>query len=300
MVGHFYAYSCYYDLVATDEEKKLVKKAVKNILDHILENNFHLVDVDGKPTTWANWEPDLLNNNHKWIYEKGTNSVEILAFLKIGEHIVGDKRYTDAFNMLVSDKHYAMNLMQYKIPDGNLLHIDDNLCFTIIYPLMKYTEDPVLRSIFAMGLTHHWKDERAERTPIFNFVYGALTGERCDLENAVEELEEFPMDLVMWSLFNSYRSDLKWDMRPTELGMIPQLFDPLPGHERRITNNDSNRFTVDSGADELSSALLQHDDSLNCRPMFPGTGNDKGMDYEPGTNFLHPYWFGRYHGLIED
>ena len=300
MVGHFYAYSCYYDLVATDEEKEQIKAVVKSILDHILDNDFHLVDVDGKPTTWANWNPDLLNNNHKWIYEKGTNSVEILAFLKIGEHIVGDKRYTDAFNMLVSEKHYAMNLMQYKIPDGHLLHIDDNLCFTVIYPLMKYTTDPALRSIFAMGLTHHWMDERVERTPIFNFVYGALTGERCDLENAVEELEEFPMDLVMWPLFNSYRSDLKWDMRPKELGMVPQLYEPLPGHERRITTNDNNRFTVDSGADELASAAFQKGDDLNSRPMFPGTGDDKGLGFESGTGFLHPYWFGRYHGLIED
>ena len=28
--------------------------------------------------------------------------------------------------------------------------------------LMRYVDDPKLRSVFAMGLTHHWDDEKAE------------------------------------------------------------------------------------------------------------------------------------------
>lgn len=300
MVGHFYSYSCYYDLVANDEEKELIKETVKNILDHIIENNFRLVDVDGLPTTWANWNPELLNHDHKWIFEKGTNSLEILSFLKIGEHIVGDKRYTEIFNMLAGKNHYAMNSMQYKIPDGHLLHIDDNLCFTVIYPLMKYTEDPFLRATFAMGLAHHWRDERAERNPMFNAVYGALTGEKCDLDDIVDELKDYPMDMVMWPLYNSYRPDLKWDMAPVELGMIPQLFEPLTAHERRITNNDSNRFVPDSGAQDVAKKLFDDPSRPSAKIMYPGTGNDKGMRLTVGTNYLHPYWFARYHGLIED
>ena len=300
MVGHFYAYSCYYDLIADDKEKELIANTVKSILDHILDNKFRLVDVDGIPTTWANWDPELLNNDHKWIFEKGTNSLEILAFLKIGEHMTGDPRYTEAFNLLAGKKHYAMNTMQYKIPDGHMLHIDDNLCFTVIYPLMKYTDDAVLRSIFAMGLTHHWNDERVERNAMFNFTYGALTGERYDVENSVDELTDYPMDLISWSLYNSYRPGLKWDMHPQELGMIPQLFDPLPAHERRITSGDCNRFIADSGADDVAINIFKKQEGPSSRPMFPGTGNDKGMDLSTGTNYMHPYWFARYHGLIED
>ena len=299
MVGHFYAYSCYYDLVANDEEKELIKNTVKNILDHIIENNFRLVDVDGLPTTWANWDPEILNNDHKWIFEKGTNSLEILSFLKIGEHIVGDSRYTEIFNMLAGKKHYAMNAMQYKIPDGHLLHIDDNLCFTVIYPLMKYTEDPFLRSTFAMGLAHHWRDERVERNPMFNAVYGALTGAKCDLDEIADELKDYPMDMVMWPLYNSHRPDLKWNTEPMELGMIPQLYEPMTAHERRITNNDSNRFVPDSGAQDVAQKLFADSDKPSAAIMYPGTGNDKGMSLGVGTNFMHPYWFARYHGLIE-
>ena len=178
MVGHFYCYANYYDLVADDEEKALIADVVNKILNHIIDNNFRLVDTDGLPTTWANWDPDLLNNDHKWIYERGTNSLQMLTFLKIGYHITGDEKYEKLFVKFAGQKHFAMNLMQYKIPDGHLLHIDDSHDFLMISLLMKYTEDPNLRSIFAMGLTHHWEDEKVERNAFFNFVYGASTGER--------------------------------------------------------------------------------------------------------------------------
>lgn len=164
MVGHFYCYANYYDLVADDEEKALIADVVNKILNHIIDNNFRLVDTDGLPTTWANWDPDLLNNDHKWIYERGTNSLQMLTFLKIGYHITGDEKYEKLFVKFAGQKHFAMNLMQYKIPDGHLLHIDDSHDFLMISLLMKYTEDPNLRSIFAMGLTHHWEDEKVERT----------------------------------------------------------------------------------------------------------------------------------------
>ncbi len=299
MVGHFYAYSNYFDFVADDEEKKLIASVVKKILDHILDNKFRLVDTDGVPTTWANWDPDLLNNDHKWIYEKGTNSLQILTFLKAGYHITGDKRYEDAFEYLIRDKHFAMNLMQYKILDGHLLHIDDNHDFLMISLLMRYVEDPKLRSVFAMGLTHHWDDEKAEHNAFFNFVYGACTGEQCDIETSVDELADYPMDQILWTLYNSWR-DLDWDMRPTEVGMIPQLYHPLPAHERRINSCDSNRFIADSGIAGEAERLFTKSDDPTAFTMFPGTGDDHGMYLMACTNYTHPYWFARYYGLIEE
>lgn len=299
MVGHFYCYANYYDLVADEKDKKLIRKVVTKILDHIIDNNFHLVDADGLPTTWANWNPDLLNNDHKWINEKGTNSLQMLAFLQTGYHMTGNEKYRKVFEMLTQDKHYAMNLMQYRIPDGHVCHIDDNHDFLMITLLMRYTDDPELRAVFAMGLTHHWNDERVERNAFYNFAYGALTGERYDAENAIDELVDYPMDQITWTLYNSWQPGLKWDMAPTELGLEPQLFDPLPAHERRIITNDINRFICDSGAGDIAEPIFVKSDDPTAYNVLPPTGNDKGLEFRTCNNYTHAYWFARYAGLIE-
>ena len=300
IVGHMYAYANYYDLVADEEEKELIRGVTTKIMTHILEHNFRLIDVDGKPTTWANWDPEILNHDQKWIYEKGTNSLQMLTFLKMMSHMTGDEKYETLFRTLASDKHYAMNLLHYKIADGHLCHIDDNHDFLMITMLMRYTDDPLLRSIFAVGLTDHWHDERVERNAFFNFVYGQATGERYDVENCVDELVDFPMDLVMWTLYNSYRSGLEWDLYPTEIGQIPQLTEPLEAHSRRLLSFDSNRFICDSGIAGKAEELFCQSDDPTAFTMLPGTGKDKGLKFKTCTSFTHPYWFARYFGLIEE
>lgn len=299
MVGHFYCYANYYDLVADEEEKEMLRGVVSRILDHILSHDFRLVDTDGKPTTWANWNPNLLNDDQKWVFEKGTNSLQILTFLKIGYHMTGNEKYEETFRYLTDDRHYAMNLMQYRIPDGHLCHIDDNHDFLMISLLMRYVDDPELRSVFAMGLSHHWADEKAERNAFYNFVYGACTGDAFDADSAIEELADYPLDQISWTLYNSYRSDLDWNMAPAELGMVPQLHTPLSAHERRITDNDLNRFVVDSGAEDIAPDPFSSDEPTAYN-VLPGTGNDKGMEFYYCTNYTHPYWFARYFGLIEE
>lgn len=300
IVGHFYCYANYYDLAADDKDKALIRVTVAKILDHILDNNFRLVDTDGVPTTWANWNPDLLNNDQKWMYEKGTNSLQILTFLKVGYHITGDEKYEKMFRYLADEKHYAMNLMQYRILDGHLCHIDDNHDFLMISLLMKYTDDPQLKALFSMGLTYHWNDEKEERNAFYNFVYGAATGEMFDADAAIDELADYPMDQIAWSLYNSYRPDLEWNMIPAEMGMVPQLFTPLSAHERRIIDNDCNRFIADSGVIGYAEKLLGESSDPTAYNVFPSTGNDKGMEFRACTNFTHPYWYARYYGLIEE
>lgn len=299
MVGHFYCYANYYDLAADEEEKVLLRKTVSDILDHIIEHDFHLADVDGKPTTWANWNPELLNNDHKWINEKGTNSLQMLTFLAVGFHMTGNEKYKRVFDMLASDKHYVLNLMQYAIPNGHILHIDDNHDFLMMSLLLEYVKEPSLRSVLMMGLRHHWEDERAERNAFYNFVYGAFSGEKCDLENAVEELTDYPTDPVAWPLYNSWRNDLRWDFSPVKMGMIPQLYEPLEPHERRIVTNDVNRFIADSGAEDVADTVIKAEGDMSAYNVFPPTGNDKGLEYRACTMFTHPYWYARYKGLIE-
>lgn len=296
MTGHYFAYGLYYDLVADEEEKKKIAKVVKSITDHILENNFHLADVDGVPTTWANWEPELLNNDDRWFYERGTNSLEILSFLKTTYHVTGEEKYNDVFNMLINKHHYAMNLMQYKIEDGHVAHIDDQLDFANIYPLINYTENEAHKEIFKMGLTHHFDYERIERNPWFNITYGALTGNNCDIENAAKSLSEMNLDFVRWPAYNSYRKDIVWDTEQEGTGVAAQLKHPVEYGSRVLVHYDGNPFVCNAGTEEFVDLEKT---TANRTAALPGTHAD-GMDGIMPYIYLLPYWMGRYHGLLGD
>ncbi|MBQ2759839.1 MAG: hypothetical protein IJE93_08740 [Clostridia bacterium] len=296
MTGHYFAYGIYFDLVADENEKKRIAEVVKTITDHILENNFHLCDVDGVPTTWANWEPELLNNDDRWYYERGTNSLEILSFLKTTYHVTGEEKYNEVFDMLIKKHHYAMNCMQYKCEDGHVAHIDDQLDFVNIYPLIVYTENEAQKEIFKMGLTHHWEYERVERSPFFNIVYGALTNNYCDIENAAKSLSEMNLDLVRWPVFNSHRKDIIWDDEQEAMGIPAQLKYPLEYSARVLVHYDGNQFVCDSGAEEFVNINKK---VVNRTSTLPGTGAN-GMRAMMPYIYLLPYWMGRYHGLLGD
>jgi hypothetical protein len=60
------------------------------VTDHILNHGYHLVDKDGKPTTWGEWSPEKLNGDPKWWAERGLGSLEMLSHLKVAAHIVGE------------------------------------------------------------------------------------------------------------------------------------------------------------------------------------------------------------------
>ena len=67
LAGHYFFYAIYHDLVAgTEEEKEPVREVVRDITDHLIRNDFNLVDHDGKPTRWARFGPDFLNTVQGW------------------------------------------------------------------------------------------------------------------------------------------------------------------------------------------------------------------------------------------
>lgn len=273
MVGHFYAYSVFFDLVANDEEKARIRRVVGNIADHIIDNGFCLVDVDGRPTTWAVWGPDKLNLEDRWWPEKANNSLEILSFMKSAAHITGEARYEEAYRDLVTKHHYAMNTIQSPLnTGGRVTHIDDQLAFLSIVSLLTYETDPHLRLFYLTGLERHWQHERPERSPIWNAIYGALTGRDWDAEAAVRSLAEIPLDLTHWETKNSHRADVVLDAELLARG-YKQLEVPLPFDERPLHKWDKSPYELDGG---------------NSRRV------------EDGTVYLHPYWFARYWGLIEE
>nr|MCR5484045.1 hypothetical protein [Clostridiales bacterium] len=273
-VGHFYAASMFYDLVADDKEKKEITAYIKGIADHILSHDYTLRDVDGLPTTWAFWGPDELNGDDKRIWERGTNSLEILSFLNTAHRMTGDKKYRDEYEKLIKKHHYAMNLMRYKLFDNHACHIDDFLDILCIHCLLMYEDDPQLRKYYLTGFKKHFEEERIEKCPIFDFIYGGLTNEPCDVEYAVKTLSDAPLDTINYDTKNSVRPDVIKDDSTVKFGGRIQAKYPLPIDERPMGRIYYNAFNLD---------MRGYENTATC----------------PST-WLFSYWLGRYYDLFEE
>ncbi len=273
MVGHFYSASWYYDLCANTEEKQQIAKNIAAIVDHMIENEYQLIDATGEPTTWAHWHPDDLNHDDRWTWEKGTNSLELLAFMRVAYHMTGNEKYLNTYFTLVKRHHYAMNCILYKLHDNHACHIDDRLGFYSVQMLLKYETDAQLRKYYLMGLRQHFEDQRIERNPSWNIIFGSLTGAFCDLENAVRTLQEYPLDCINYRVDNSIRRDIETDDATLEFGGIVQAKDGLPADERAYGRLGSNAFSLRGGN--------------NCSSHAP-------------TDWLLPYWMARYYKMIEE
>ncbi|MBR2868727.1 MAG: hypothetical protein IKB88_06670 [Clostridia bacterium] len=273
MTGHFFGFSLYYDFCANDEEKELIREVLCDIVDHIIDHNYKLCDIDGLPTTWAMWNPDELNRNSMWLWEKCINSLEMLTFLDVAYHISGDEKYRNEFLRLAVDEHYLINAAQHKKDDARITHIDDNLGFLCTATILRIEKDPSIRKYLLMGMKHHWEYERSEKSPLFNLIYGAFTDEVCDIDSAIKALRDMPMDYTGRIILNSNRRNLVYDTEQERWGEVPQLLFPLDYDEKSCYNYDTNPFETNWG-----------NNSSTCSPSC----------------YLLPYWFGRYYGLIEE
>jgi hypothetical protein len=267
--GHYLGWYLFYELAANEEEKSAVRATCKRVSDHILDHGYHLVDKDGKPTTWGEWSPEKLNDDPKWWAERGLGSLEILSHLKVAARIVGEPRYEQAYQELIQKHHYAINTLNAKLPNG--VSHDDQLLFLSYYPLLQLERDPALRALYIASLRRTWNMERIEDNPLWNFIFGASTGESCDVEQAVETLREMPLDFITWRTQNSHRADLNLADAPDRRGR-GRAIKPLPWAERVISHWDHDPYELDGGSD---------------------------LGEADQTVWLLPYWMGRYHGLID-
>ena len=244
---------------------------VERITDHLIENDFLLLDLDGKHTRWGVYSPYFLNGS--WEAERGLNSLSILSHLGAAYHICGHERYLEASRGLIQDHHYALNTINQKImPPGENNHSDDELAFVCYYPLLRYETDLALRQLYLLSFERSWRIERPERNPLWNLMYGALTGNPCDAELAAQTLGQIPLDLCNWPVRNSVRDDVVIAPKAGRFGEVESV-DPVRIDEQPAGRWNANPYRLDGGGD--------------------------GSSEEDGAYYLLPYWMGRYHGLIE-
>jgi hypothetical protein len=203
--------------------------------------------------------------------EAGINSVEILSYLKLADHVSGRPAYAEHYRRLLEEHRYGANVRQAKnLNPAWRTHIDDELLAFAWPALLLFERDPAWAGLYRQAF-ERWHDAvRDDHTPLFEFLYAAFTGQRGHLATAIAFLRDQPLDLIRWDVDNAWREDLRLTRKP-ELEYV-QTNRLLPPSERGVPRTDENPWRAVQG--------------------------DGGRTESDGVFWLLPYWMGRHYGFI--
>jgi len=284
-IGHIFAFSVIAELI---EEPSLHDKAIlliDTLMSHVLKNDFYLIDWNGKPTRWGRWNPDYVNSLPPMVGDRKLNSSNIIGMLQAAYHFTGKEKYKDAAFYLMNRHGYLENLMRpmgeigtapagagnwSKMLSEKWNHSDDEMYYCGYWALFRYALNDTLKAKYRKAIIGHFKAEQTEKEGLWN-IMTAMTGTRSfDLDNAVWFLQQYPLDLIDWTITNSHRKDIE-RMEPNFRDQT--IKEVLPPDELPVSRHNANRFDLD--------------------------GNGQGAsEYSAGDIWLLPYWMGRYLGVI--
>lgn len=273
VVGVFFGYAVAFDLVDDPVLRQSIAVHVRQIAEHLIENEMTIVDIDGRQTKHG----DLTNS----LFSEPLTSLIALNVFKTTFHITGDEFFQEFYLDLVRDRQYHQRAVRARDPWWEVMtgvnHSDNNLAFLSYYTLIQYEEDPGLLSYYLESLERAWGRTQNEGNPLFSFIYQTLQPvldlEGARLTESMETLRLFPADWRDRPVVNSTRPGVCIAPRPDRFGR-KQSCHPVPINLR----------PPDAFVWKENPYLLDRNGS--------GDREFSGVDY------LLPYWMGRYHGLI--
>ncbi|HJO95164.1 MAG TPA: two-component regulator propeller domain-containing protein [Victivallales bacterium] len=302
--GHFFFYGAYYSLVCkTPAEKQEVREVVRKLMDHIISHDYTLVDWDGKRTRFAVLGPDVYNHSIYWFQDRGLNSLSLLSYLTVAEHVTNDPKYTKVINYLIKKEGYLINAMKYKLEFGfgSGTQFDDEMAFLNFYNIMHYSKNKALKE--AMG----WSSYMAYRlvapkiNPLYNFIYSSYAIGRTFtdpwgtykidpwkgwLSDSVYTLEHFPMNHVIWGNKNSQRADI--------INLPRQQVQDITEDTNHSVNLKTRGYRTNKKVIPIENNLSIHWD--NDPWQLDNEGN--GTEVSDPTMFLLPYYMGLYYKFL--
>jgi len=270
LCGHLMGYFFFYELVADNPEKEMIRNHVRKIMDYIIANNYNFVDIDGSHTHWGVWSPDQLNRDPEWVSEKSINSFELLAFLKFTYGITHDKKYQNEYLRLINKEGYLKNISRINHTNPAWYIFFDETLNCYLFPLLlQFEDDPDIRKVYENCMDEWYILNKKAQCPLFDFMYAYSRHVKIDPVNDINFLMDTPLDLIDWHIDHRQREDIRLVRYPA---MEDMQVDKLPPVSIRGTVRwDRNPWIAESG-----------DPHVEREPVF----------------WLLPYWMGCYLKII--
>ncbi len=275
--GVLFGYAVYYDLAASEQQRRQIREEVRALLTHIVEHGMRIVDVDSQVTEWGRW---LHDPSHFGKLPRGRmrqfSAVLALAALKVGEHITGEPRFARKYRELVR---------QYKIRDvENLPEIAYNpgisasdACMYLesLYNLCRLEQDKELVKNYTLLLRNLYRFFQGHGNTFFDFVYAAAVGDTSQIADGLQTLRLFPTDRVVKPVMLSL--DPQWARYKG--GVLPINVRPL-----------DNEYEWKNDGKQLDGWLAERIVSLDLAPEDPVVRlvvSDQGQIYRSLDGGLH-------------
>ena len=286
-IGHIFAFAAIAELVDEPDLRDKSIMLIDTLMSHVVKNDFYMIDWNGEPTRWGRWHPDYVNARPKNVGDRKINSSNIVAMLQTAYHFTKKEKYKDAAFYLMNEHGYFENLMRpmseigmapesadelsKELSDG-WNHSDDEMYYCGYWGLYRYALNDTLKAHFKAAIIDHFEIERPEKEGLWNIMTAIVETDNIDLDEAVWYLQEYPLDLVNWTIINSNRKDIEFVEPNFRKQTITEV---LPPDELPISRHNANRFQLDdhsAGRSENSA----------------------------GDIWLLPYWIGRYLKVIDE
>ena len=284
-IGHIFAFGAMAELIDDQAMKAKAISLIDTLMGNILDHDMYMIDWNGKPTQWGRWNPDYVNARPKMVGDRKINSSNIMSMLQTAYHFTHKEKYKKKAFELMNKYGYLENLMRpmsqigQAPDDADALskdlsegwnHSDDEMYFVGYWGLYRYAFNDTLKEMYKKAIIDHWQAERPEKEGAWN-IFTALTGvSKFDFPEAIWYLQEYPLDLIHWTMTNSHREDIQF-IEPNFRGQT--IKEVLPPDESPISRHNGNLFDLDGGDGGRS-------------------------EYSAGDIWLLPYWMGRYLGVI--
>jgi hypothetical protein len=284
-IGHIFAFAAIAELVPEAELRNKSIMLIDTLMAHVVRNNLYMIDWNGKPTQWGKWNPEYVNARPKMVGDRKINSSNIIGMLQTAWHFTKKAKYKEAAFNLMTKYGYLENLMKpmkevgSAPEDADMLsrelsdgwnHSDDEMYYCGYWGLYRYAFNDTLKAKYKAAIIDHWEIERPEKEGLWNIMTALVDAKNIDLKEAIWYLQEYPLDLVSWTIEADHRKDIEKIAPNFRKQTIKEV---LPPDELRISRHNANRF------------------DLNER----GAGYS---EYSAGDIWLLPYWMGRYLNLI--